>query len=363
MSKTPPPLPARSGNRPSGRSPVWPFLARFLMLVIGLGSAVLVWWSINRLPPLARQVREKDATRANLATEVQKLEMDWNAEAARQLEIQYQAALEKLFDGPDAPEKFRSAFLERGQSLALETELTLGAPQAHPKAEHKLLTVPATLRLRPAALGRGLTNSPYERLLNLVSMVSSGKQRVDWMELTVNSDSNSVAQTRAEFKLWSKEKEKAAHEIAAQSRRGRPPGPGRLRPGGQLHLSRNAPVTAEGGSRRRPYSLRPWQRSQRRPDRRLRPTQRSRNPGASTNALLEQPSPLPPRAVLPPLDLDIIHADAPRWAQGRRDPFQIRSLPEKPVYPPAREFLTLSAVWRQTDSSLGRPQQPHLRSW
>lgn len=52
------------------------------------------------------------------------------------------------------------------------------------------------------------------------------------------------------------------------------------------------------------------------------------------------------------INLDLVRQDAPRWALGRRDPFQIRSTPTKPVYPRAMEVLNLGAIWRQTDSSL-----------
>jgi len=75
--------------------------------------------------------------------------------------------------------------------------------------------------------------------------------------------------------------------------------------------------------------------------------------GPSTNpGLTAIPIERPDAAGLGPVDLDIIHADAARWAQGRRDPFQIRRMAAKPVFPPAREVLALSAIWRQTDSSL-----------
>ena len=64
------------------------------------------------------------------------------------------------------------------------------------------------------------------------------------------------------------------------------------------------------------------------------------NPNAS--APLERP---PLTACAPSqIGLDIVREDAPRWAQGRRDPFQIRSTPTKPVYPVAMEVLTLSAI-------------------
>jgi len=72
----------------------------------------------------------------------------------------------------------------------------------------------------------------------------------------------------------------------------------------------------------------------------------------ATAITLEKQTMPPAGAPAAGLDLDLIQADAARWAQGRRDPFQIRSMAARPVFPPAREVLTLSAVWRQTDSSL-----------
>lgn len=198
----PPPLPRAAVSR----TVLWASLARFLMVVVGVGSVALVWWSLNRLSPLGRQVREKDLARAALAGEVHQLEVNWNADAARKLETQYQSARARLFAGPEAPLQWRAAFTGRGQELAFDTELHLGLPQPHPEPQLKLLVVPATLRLQPSPQGRGLTNSPYERLLNLAASLATNKHRVDLVELSVTSDSNSVSQTRAELRLWSAEK-------------------------------------------------------------------------------------------------------------------------------------------------------------
>src|SRR5262249_47198501 len=56
-----------------------------------------------------------------------------------------------------------------------------------------------------------------------------------------------------------------------------------------------------------------------------------------------------PGALLPSeINLELVRQDAPHWSEGRRDPFQIRSTPAKPVYPRAMELLTLGAIWRQT---------------
>jgi hypothetical protein len=52
------------------------------------------------------------------------------------------------------------------------------------------------------------------------------------------------------------------------------------------------------------------------------------------------------------IDVETVRRDSPRWALGRRDPFQVRATPARPIYPRAMELLTLSAIWRQTDSSL-----------
>jgi|KBSSwiStaDraftv2_1062776.scaffolds.fasta_scaffold756747_2 hypothetical protein len=60
----------------------------------------------------------------------------------------------------------------------------------------------------------------------------------------------------------------------------------------------------------------------------------------------------PTAATAMTMDLDLIRAGADRWLQARRDPFQLRTVAARPMYPPAREVLFLSAVWRQTDSSL-----------
>lgn len=91
------------------------------------------------------------------------------------------------------------------------------------------------------------------------------------------------------------------------------------------------------------------------------PTPAPRSPAPASPApvgsmALERPAPLDTNGLSSPLssdiNLDLVRQDAPRWAKGRRDPFAIRSIPSKPVYPRAMEVLRLSAVWRQTDHSL-----------
>ena len=82
----PPPLPANASPRSSNSRPrLWRVVARGLMFILFAVSIALVTWSLYQfyftIPPLTRQIRQQDSERSGLATEVQQLEMSWDAAA------------------------------------------------------------------------------------------------------------------------------------------------------------------------------------------------------------------------------------------------------------------------------------------
>jgi outer membrane murein-binding lipoprotein Lpp len=213
----PPPLPgapvtsAEPAKRSASRSVLWTVAARVLMFSVFVAAVGLVCWSLYQLyvtiPPLTRQLRQKDTERSRLASEVQQLEMDWNAAAAEKLEREYQAAQEMVFADADGPARWADEMKLRARQLAFDADLQVSP--AEPAACKEIAVVPAVITLQPTRLGGGLTNSPYERLLKLASALEASPRRIDFIGLSVTSDSNSVAQTRAHFQLWVKAREAA----------------------------------------------------------------------------------------------------------------------------------------------------------
>jgi hypothetical protein len=203
------PSPTRS--RPAlSRALLWTLFARMLMLSVFLLSVGLVGWSLHQLyrdlPVLGRQIRDKDSTRAALAGEVQQLEMTWDAAAMEKLEAQCRDARELLFADAQEQEKWSNELKQRARALAFEMEFRRDPAQPHPATNQAIALVPATLQVKPLQRGGGLTNSPYERLLDLAASFENSRRRIDVTELSVTSDSNSVYQTRATLRLWAQEK-------------------------------------------------------------------------------------------------------------------------------------------------------------
>lgn len=81
------------------------------------------------------------------------------------------------------------------------------------------------------------------------------------------------------------------------------------------------------------------------------PPARDASPTSKSAVLLEKAAETPGG-----IDLDLVRSRAAHWlAHPRHDPFEIRHIPDTSTnrsYPPAMELLTLTAIWRQTDSSL-----------
>lgn len=210
---TPPPSsgPTPVKSRPS-RGLLWTVLARVILGIVFVVSVLLVAWTLYQyyvtIPPLGRQMHQRDSERSTLAGEVQKMEMDWNASAAEKLETEFKAARELLFADKAEQDEWMAKLQQRAAELAFEAKLVTEEPIVHP-VDKSLHLVRASLELRPMKTGGGLTNSAYERLLSLNSMLENSHRRVDLVGLSVLSDSNSVAQAQAQLQLWSQVKEKA----------------------------------------------------------------------------------------------------------------------------------------------------------
>src|SRR5437868_7313523 len=87
---------------PIPRSFVQTALIRLLMLAVLIGSVWLVKWSVmDRFQPMQRLLRQREPESARLASEVQQLEMNWNADESAKLEAQFNEARQSLFASPE----------------------------------------------------------------------------------------------------------------------------------------------------------------------------------------------------------------------------------------------------------------------
>src|SRR6185503_18772798 len=106
-------------------------------------------------------LRDRDAERSALITEVQELESKWDPTEVERVELAYKEARESLFTGPEERDKWEKEIRSQALAAALGTTIQMGNAQLQPQTQHKLSVVPATLELHPAS-GVRTTNSAYE---------------------------------------------------------------------------------------------------------------------------------------------------------------------------------------------------------
>ena len=179
-------------------------LVRLVMLLVLAGSVWLVWWSVNRLILVNRQLKQKTSAVLAVADEVQKLERLSEPDEAARMEARFIAATNSLFAGPGECAGWLKELPEQTLALGLEATLQPGQAQPHSRAEQKLALLSTTIDLHPA-VGTLWTNFPYQRLVNFTGVLGKPKQRIDLLELEVLGSSNSVRQAKAVVQLWTQE--------------------------------------------------------------------------------------------------------------------------------------------------------------
>src|SRR5262245_23537404 len=178
-------------------------LGRLVLFVLFVSSLILVWWSVNRLPPVNKELQNISKEFTALASEVEQIDQKWSEANAEELaSVQFEKAQEQLFVGADDFPDWHREVKRYSGPTALEANSQLGKAQPPPTLEKKVAIIPATIEIRPAASTKA-TNAPYKRLLDFVQGLATQKRRADLVELTVSGQSNSVTQARAVFHLWS----------------------------------------------------------------------------------------------------------------------------------------------------------------
>lgn len=178
-------------------------LGRLVLLVLFVGSLYLFLWSVNRLPPVNKQLQDINKEFSRLANEVEQIDLKWDEANAEEIAAaQFQKAQEQLFVGTEEFPDWQKEVKRQSVFTALEVNSQRGKAQQPPDLEKKLSIVSATIDIQPAAAIRS-TNAPYKRLLDFIQGLASQKKRADLVELTVNGHSNSVTQAKAVFHLWS----------------------------------------------------------------------------------------------------------------------------------------------------------------
>ena len=180
-------------------------VGRIVMLILFVGALWLLIWSANRLPPLNREIERETGKVAQLADQVEQLQVGWNAAEADAILKSVKETRAQFFATPEEYTKWQQEIQSQTAPLGLDASSQL--LKAKPTVEEKFSVMPAVIAIevQPSA-ETSVTNSPYTRLLEFGRTLAHPSKRVDVTELTVTGNSNSVTQARIEVQLWSQAK-------------------------------------------------------------------------------------------------------------------------------------------------------------
>ena len=184
----------------------WPVLrrqlARLVLLLIVAASGGLVWWSIShRLLPVSRQVHDTSMEMANLASDVQELEMSWRASDVEEGERRFRKAQAQLVAGELGLAGWQREVERAAEVLALQATTQAGKARIRGAGQEGLVFFPVTIELRPLE-SSATTNTPYARLLELTRWLESSGKRMELVDLAVRGSSNSAQQARIAVNVW-----------------------------------------------------------------------------------------------------------------------------------------------------------------
>ena len=176
---------------------------RLVMFGVFAGSAGLVWWSVDRLAPLDKQLEIQNTKMAALENEIQQLELNPNPLLVEQMAARFKQIQEVLFTNRDEAMSWHE--LRRQPKRFVMTPETGGwTTQACPLSGQKFTIVSANLELQATPENRATTSS-YKALIDYAQNLTTQKKRVDLTELTVSGSSNSVSVARMTVQLWAQE--------------------------------------------------------------------------------------------------------------------------------------------------------------
>jgi hypothetical protein len=196
-----------AGNYPLGMPPevlrsLW---VRLAMLVVFAGSAALIWWSVNRLPPLEKKIEEQNARVAAAENDILQMELRWDPAGARETENRFQQANGQLFSGPEEFARWQQELkLSQTEPFRLAFITQAGRTQASPLPNKVFSTTTAIIELQSITNEAAIT-SPYQRLVELAESITTHKKRVDLLELSASGNSNSVSHAMLRVQVWSQE--------------------------------------------------------------------------------------------------------------------------------------------------------------
>lgn len=180
----------------------WSLLSRVIVIGLLAGSVVLLWWAYYRIyAPRHRQAREVNNTLAQLSAQVDQLDGKWSREDIDHVNARFAEVPPRLFASQLDLESWLAAFERQTASLGLDLKTDFAA--TNQPAGPGIVVIPATIGIsfQPLA-GDAASQSPYQRLLEFVRLITSQNKTVVLTDLTVTSGTNSVDHAVLGFDFW-----------------------------------------------------------------------------------------------------------------------------------------------------------------
>src|SRR5947207_2601551 len=126
-------------------------VGRIVMLLLFVGAPWLLVWSANRLPPLNREIERESGRVAELADQVEQLQIGWNAAEAEGVARTVRETRAQFFATPEEYTKWQQEIQSQTAPLGLDASSQL--LKSKPTVEEKFSVMPAVIAIevQPAA--------------------------------------------------------------------------------------------------------------------------------------------------------------------------------------------------------------------
>lgn len=178
---------------------------RLLLIPPIVGAVILIWWSVQRLAPVQREVKtvSDDLTRMNLEMDAMQGRLD-EAGGAAEIELGFNRAQSLLLAGRAGVEGWLRELNAAAIPLGLDVKVSFGMADNRSLSNHVVTVIPASLAvtMRPDTQDK---DSPYRRLMDLTQYLTRTPHRVDLVALRARGTERSIESAELTVHLWSTE--------------------------------------------------------------------------------------------------------------------------------------------------------------
>ncbi len=181
---------------------VWrAFVVRSGMVLVCLVCLGVVSWSLfYRLQPINREHQKRALELSHLADDVERWRMRSKEGPPEVVKAQFEESTELLFTNETQIREWQIRLRRKAPSLGLEAKVKLDPARPYAGLEQRLAWVQANVEVNPTQVILA-TNSAYQRVLKFSQALLNGDKHCDFLELSVQGNSNSVQHASAVVRL------------------------------------------------------------------------------------------------------------------------------------------------------------------